>query len=49
MLELVWSDHLLAEVERVLVEYNGRPIDRERYFCDCIRDAFPAGRVPPER
>jgi predicted nucleic acid-binding protein len=49
MFELVWSDHLLAEVERVLVEYKGLPVDRARYFCDCIRDAFPSGRIPPER
>jgi predicted nucleic acid-binding protein len=49
MFELVWSDHLLAEVERVLVEYKGLPIDRARYFCDCIRDAFPSGRVPPDQ
>jgi len=49
MFELVWSDHLLAEVERVLVDYKGLPVDRARYFCDCIREAFPSGRVPSER
>jgi PIN domain len=49
MFELVWSDHLLAEVERVLVEYKGLPVDRAQYFCDCIRKAFPTGRVPRER
>jgi hypothetical protein len=49
MFELVWSEHLLAEVERVLVEYKGLPADRARYFCDCIRDAFPSGCVPPEQ
>lgn len=47
--ELVWSDHLLAEVERILVEYKGLPVEKARYFCGCIRDAFPSGRVPPER
>jgi hypothetical protein len=49
MFELVWSDHLLTEVERVLLDYKGLPSDRARYFCDCVRDAFPSGRVPPER
>jgi hypothetical protein len=49
MFELVWSDHLLGEVERVLVEYKGLPVERARYFCDCIRGAFPSGRVPPEK
>ena len=49
MFELVWSDHLLAEVERVLVDCKGLPVDRARYFCDCIREAFPSGRVPSER
>lgn len=49
MFELVWSDHLLAEVERVLVEHKGLPVDPARYFCDCIRHAFPSGRVPPEQ
>jgi hypothetical protein len=43
--ELVWSDDLLAEVERVLVQYKSLPPDRAAYFCDCIRDAFPDGRI----
>ena len=48
MFELVWSDHLLAEVERVLVEYKGLAAERAAYFCECIRRAFPEGRVAPE-
>lgn len=48
MFDLVWSDHLLWEVERVLVEYKGLPVERAAYFCDCIRHAFPSGRIPPE-
>jgi hypothetical protein len=28
MFDLVWSDHLLLEVERVLVEYKGLPVER---------------------
>jgi hypothetical protein len=48
MFELVWSDHLLAEVERVLVEYKGLGVGQAAYFCDCIRRAFPEGRIPTE-
>lgn len=48
MFELLWSDHLLAEVERVLVEYKGLAAERAAYFCECIRRAFPDGRVAPE-
>lgn len=49
MFELLWSDHLLAEVERVLAEYKGLPLDKARYFCDCIRQTFPDGRIAPEK
>jgi len=48
MYDLVWSDHLLTEVERVLVERKGLTPERSRYFCECIRAAFPFGRVAPE-
>jgi len=48
MFELVWSDHLLWEIERVLVEYKGLPVERAAYFCDCIRHTFPAGRIDPK-
>jgi hypothetical protein len=48
MYDLVWSDHLLSEVERVLVEAKGLTSERAHYFCECIRTAFPAGRVAPE-
>lgn len=48
MFELLWSDHLLAEVERVLVEYKGVTVAGAGYFCDCIRRAFPDGRVREE-
>jgi predicted nucleic acid-binding protein len=48
MFEIVWSDHLLVEVERVLVERKGLPVQGARYFCECIRQAFSAGRVAPE-
>lgn len=49
MFEFLWSDHLLAEVERVLVDYKGLTGERAIYFCDCIRKAFPKGRVAPEQ
>ena len=48
MYDLLWSDHLLSEVERVLVEYKGLSVERSRYFCECIRTAFPTGRVAPQ-
>lgn len=48
MYDLVWSDHLLGEVERVLVEYKGLTAEQAQYFCECIRKAFLAGRVAPE-
>ncbi|HUR48564.1 MAG TPA: hypothetical protein VMY88_03405 [Acidimicrobiales bacterium] len=28
MFELLWSDHLMAEVERVLVDYKGLAVER---------------------
>ena len=49
MYDLLWSDHLLSEVERVLVEYKGLSVERSRYFCECIRTAFPTGRVAPQK
>ena len=48
MYDLLWSDHLLREVERVLVEYKGLTTERARYFCECISNAFPDGRVAPQ-
>jgi predicted nucleic acid-binding protein len=48
MFELLWSDHLLAEVERVLVQYKGLAAEQAAYFCECVRQAFPDGRVSPE-
>lgn len=43
--EVLWSEDLLGEVERVLVDRKGLTLDQARYFCDCIRDAFPEGEV----
>ena len=48
MFDLIWSDHLLAEVERVLLERKGLSLKAASYFCDCVRRAFPDGRVAPE-
>jgi len=48
MYDLLWSDHLLSEVERVLAEYKGLTVDRARYFCEYIIIALPAGRVAPQ-
>lgn len=48
LFELLWSDHLLAEVERVLVDNKGLAPDRAAYFCECIRKAFPDGCIASE-
>jgi len=47
LFDLVWSEHLLSEVERVLVESKHLAAERAVYFCDCIRRAFPEGQVLP--
>lgn len=48
MFELLWSDHLLGEVERVLVQHKGLAAKQAAYFCACVRRAFPESRVAPE-
>jgi predicted nucleic acid-binding protein len=48
MFDLLWSDHLLDEIQRVLVDKKGLPNQSARYFCECIREAFPEGRIEPE-
>ena len=45
MLDLLWSDHLLDEIERVLTKRRDSR-QAARYFCQCIREAFPR---PPAR
>ena len=45
VIELVWSDHLLDETTRVLVERKGLQPSAAAYFCDCIRTAFPDGHI----
>lgn len=44
--ELIWSDHLFDEIERVLVERKRLPRPASAYFCACIRETFPGGRIP---
>ncbi|MHB8463527.1 MAG: PIN domain-containing protein [Acidimicrobiales bacterium] len=48
MFELLWSDHLLDEVQEVMVRKKGLTVESARYFCACIRRTFPEGRVAPE-
>lgn len=43
--EVLWTEDLLAEVERVLVEHKGLPPEQAAYFCSCIREAFPEGEI----
>lgn len=43
--EVLWSEDLLSEVERVLVTDKGLTAAQARYFGDCIRRSFPAGEI----
>lgn len=43
--QVLWSEDLLAEVERVLIEHKGLTPDQVAYFCSCIREAFPEGEI----
>lgn len=45
---IVWSEDLLAEVERVLVEDKGLTSARAAYFCRCIREEFADEEVRRE-
>lgn len=44
--DVLWSQDLLREVERVLIEHKGLAAEAAAYFCDCIREAFPEGEIP---
>lgn len=43
--EVLWTEDLLAEVERVLIEPKGLTPEQAAYFCSCIREAFPEGKI----
>jgi predicted nucleic acid-binding protein len=45
IIALLWSEHLLSEVIRVLIEVKGLTRNAAEYFCDCIRETFPSGRI----
>lgn len=42
---IVWSEDLLAEVERILIDDKGLTAAQASYFCGCIREAFPDGEI----
>jgi predicted nucleic acid-binding protein len=44
----VWSEELLSEAQRSLVEKKGLPPDAARRWVDYLRCSFPAGRVDIE-
>jgi len=46
--EIVWTEDLLRELARVLVDYKGLPIENAQRFCQQIRDTFPEGEIPRE-
>jgi predicted nucleic acid-binding protein len=45
LLDLIWSEELLAEAERVLIERKPLTPDQASRWVGYLRDAFPAGRV----
>ncbi|MGH2904666.1 MAG: PIN domain-containing protein [Solirubrobacteraceae bacterium] len=49
LLELIWSDELVAETTRVLVEDKGLDRDRAQVWAGLIANVFPAGRVDISR
>jgi predicted nucleic acid-binding protein len=47
LLDLVWSDDLLAEAKRVLQEKKPMPEEAAERWVSLLREAFPEGRVDP--
>jgi len=45
LLELIWSDELIAETTRVLIEEKGLDRERAEVWAGLMADVFPAGRV----
>jgi predicted nucleic acid-binding protein len=46
--DILWSDFLLDEWERVIVRERHRTPERARAITGAIRQAFPAGRIAPD-
>ena len=45
LFELVYSDHLLTEIQRVLVDHKGLAPASAQRFIDEICETFPSGRL----
>ena len=43
--EILWTEDLLAEINRVIVDDKGLTTDAADYFCECIRSSFPEGEI----
>jgi len=43
--EMLWTEDLLAELTRVLVDYKGLPSANAERFCSQIRETFPDGEI----
>src|SRR5690242_10572329 len=43
--EVLWTDDLLNEVARALVEYKGLSPENAETFCRQIRETFPDGEI----
>jgi predicted nucleic acid-binding protein len=49
LLELIWSDELVRETTRVLIEDKGLDRDRAEVWAGLMANVFPAGRVDISR
>lgn len=47
LFDLVWSDALIAEAKRVLIEYKGLEASVAERWVDYMRTAFPTGHLDP--
>lgn len=49
LLDLFWSEQLLTETQRSLIEKKGLPAESAGRWVEYLRRSFPAGRVAIER
>lgn len=49
LLDLFWSEQLLTEAQRSLIEKKRIPPDSAQRWVDYLRRNFPAGRIDPEQ
>jgi hypothetical protein len=49
LLDLFWSEQLLGETQRSLIENKGLPANSARRWVDYLRQSFPAGAIDIEQ